>query len=456
MTESIKTIKGRTLADIKSRKDIQVLNNKVGYMINITELGAVRDDSTVDNSVIIQKAFDEYETVIINGTYYTDMVNIDSYTNIQGDFTLIPYNTSQEYVIKVNSTVNLMGSMKIDGGRHVHYGMLLNGATCSYFNILEVSNCINSGIKTNNNDNNTIHFNNLTLYNNGTTMSKVGEVTSIYIDDSKERHIFIQFTDEIGMNYGVFAVKYNNVIYKAESDTPTTIKVYHLDEGVGVNCDVEIIFGAGFECKSSTKNNNNYTIDNLNCYDNTVGFLQDADYGTAIYNLNCYNNKLGYYCYNSSSNNVLSKPYFENNEIDYVCWDYNNMTIIEPNDFTTYSFKHDKEFIDGSSIIKNGNIEKITMEKYSVNNTANTVHVTDDKLYMLYYTGVKIRTIRFVQNGESDIRKEIIVYTTDTSSITLNFTCEEGYTVSKSNVVISEPTKIDVYLYDKMWIIKTY
>ena len=76
--------------------------------------------------------------------------------------------------------------------------------------------------------------------------------------------------------------------------------------------------------------------------------------------------------------------------------------------------------------------------------------------YMLYYTGVKIRTIRFVQNGESDIRKEIIVYTTDTSSITLNFTCEEGYTVSKSNVVISEPTKIDVYLYDKMWIIKTY
>ena len=47
MTESIKTIKGRTLADIKSRKDIQVLNNKVGYMINITELGAVRDDSTV-------------------------------------------------------------------------------------------------------------------------------------------------------------------------------------------------------------------------------------------------------------------------------------------------------------------------------------------------------------------------------------------------------------------------
>ena len=258
------------------------------------------------------------------------------------------------------------------------------------------------------------------------------------------------------MNYGVFAVKYNNVIYKAESDTPTTIKVYHLDEGVGVNCDVEIMFGAGFECKSSTKNNNNYTIDNLNCYDNTVGFLQDADYGTAIYNLNCYNNKLGYYCYNSSSNNVLSKPYFENNEIDYVCWDYNNMTIIEPNDFTTYSFKHDKEFIDGSSIIKNGNIEKITMEKYSVNNTANTVHVTDDKLYMLYYTGVKIRTIRFVQNGESDIRKEIIVYTTDTSSITLNFTCEEGYTVSKSNVVISEPTKIDVYLYDKMWIIKTY
>ena len=108
------------------------------------------------------------------------------------------------------------------------------------------------------------------------------------------------------------------------------------------------------------------------------------------------------------------------------------MTIIEPNDFTTYSFKHDKEFIDGSSIIKNGNIEKITMEKYSVNNTANTVHVTDDKLYMLYYTGVKIRTIRFVQNGESDIRKEIIVYTTDTSSITLNFTCEEGYTVSKN------------------------
>ena len=55
MTESIKTIKGRTLADIKSRKDIQVLNNKVGYMINITELGAVPDDSTVDNSVIIQK-----------------------------------------------------------------------------------------------------------------------------------------------------------------------------------------------------------------------------------------------------------------------------------------------------------------------------------------------------------------------------------------------------------------
>ena len=100
MTESIKTIKGRTLADIKSRKDIQVLNNKVGYMINITELGAVRDDSTVDNSVIIQKAFDEYETVIINGTYYTDMVNIDSYTNIQGDFNLIPYNNSQELVIK--------------------------------------------------------------------------------------------------------------------------------------------------------------------------------------------------------------------------------------------------------------------------------------------------------------------------------------------------------------------
>ena len=60
-------------------------------------------------------------------------------------------------------------------------------------------------------------------------MSKVGEVTSIYIDDSKERHIFIQFADEIGMNYGVFAVKYNNVIYKAESDTPTTIIVYHLD-----------------------------------------------------------------------------------------------------------------------------------------------------------------------------------------------------------------------------------
>ena len=55
MTESIKTIKGHTLADIKSRKDIQVLNNKVGYMINITELGAIPHDDTVDNTIIIQK-----------------------------------------------------------------------------------------------------------------------------------------------------------------------------------------------------------------------------------------------------------------------------------------------------------------------------------------------------------------------------------------------------------------
>ena len=128
MTESIKTIKGRTLADIKSRKDIQVLNNKIGYMINITELGAVRDDSTVDNSLIIQKAFDDYETVIINGTYYTDMVNIDNYTNIQGDFTLIPYTNNQEYVLKINSNINLMGSMKINGVNVSLYGILLNGA----------------------------------------------------------------------------------------------------------------------------------------------------------------------------------------------------------------------------------------------------------------------------------------------------------------------------------------
>lgn len=456
MTESIKTIKGRTLADIKSRKDIQVLNNKVGYMINITELGAVPDDSTVDNSIIIQKAFDDYETVIINGTYYTDMVNIDNYTNVQGDFTLIPYTNNQEYVLKINSNINLMGSMKINGVNVSLYGILLNGAKDSYFNIVEVCNCKNSGIKTYNNDNNMIHFNNLILHNNGSIISKVGEVSSIYIDDNEERHVFIQFEDEIGMNYGAFAIKYNNVIYKAESDTPTSIKVYHLDEGVGVHCDVDIFFGAGFECMSNTNKNNNHNISNLHCYNNTIGFLQDADFGSSIYNLKCHDNKLGYFCYNSSSNNVLSKPYFENNEIDYVCWDYNNMTIIEPNDFTTYSFKYDKEFIDGSYIIKNGNIEKITMEKHSINNTANTVYINDDKLHMLYYTGVKIRTIKFVKHSDSDIRKEIIVYTNDTSSITLNFTCDNGYTVSKSNVVINEPTKIDVYLYDRMWIIKTY
>ena len=132
------------------------------------------------------------------------------------------------------------------------------------------------------------------------------------------------------------------------------------------------------------------------------------------------------------------------------------MTRIEPNDSTTYSFKYDKEFIDGSYIIKKGNIEKITMAKHSINNTANTVYINDDKLHMLYYTGVKIRTIKFVKHSDSDIRKEIIVYTNDTSSITLNFTCDNGYTVSKSNVVINEPSKNDVYLYDRMWIIKTY
>ena len=138
-TETMKTTKSNLLKEVSdiSYKAYKSVSKK---SINIIDLGAIPNDSTFNNTEIIQFAIDNYDNVIMDDLFYTDELVISKPTTINSiNATLRTFSNSVRSILKVDDRLTVHGRLNIYGNKQVDYCIYTTHLERSYIEELELS-----------------------------------------------------------------------------------------------------------------------------------------------------------------------------------------------------------------------------------------------------------------------------------------------------------------------------
>ena len=305
-------------------------------------------DFAIENGLILHSHPDKEYLTSGNNIYQEDTKNeYDTVLTLTGTFRLKAKNNNQEYVLKINNTIDAQCELVIEGERKVKYGILANTFRVSKFYRTCVRRCKLWGMtyepKGNNNLVQQDYFEGRL---NGTRHDVV--LKKISATENVETGISGYGTYEIvgGLDSiykeknATYFLRYNDEAYKIDSFDGNNIRVINLNAGeIGELINVRIYSGGALNIPKHGDNGAGHllTINVISNYG--IGVNNSSLYSHNFVNFVAQGNGIGFSCDDFTIGASFISPYFEINNIDAVVWNYvrGTMThgVFHPDRFQT-------------------------------------------------------------------------------------------------------------------------
>lgn len=321
--------------------DSQLVHNTINsnYLgLNPSTFGVI-GDGVIDDTENLQSFIDYCNSnnvvMLLNGTYLTKGVTFGEGSKVIGNATFCATSLNQPYVVQITGRIEWQGQLKVDGMNKAKYGVIANSFIHSHFNDVIVSKCKVWGFVFEKKGNNAMvqvdkfqgTYNGM-KHTTGFTVS-ASQTSGAHVIYTITLDTYIGSEDYYSNEYDVIYAIYNGRPYRATVLGVNSVNIYNLPLSVGETGNIDIIIGGALNIPSYGDNGvGNWGV--LDIFGNQgVGINMSALYGHNFNRPVMQGNSIGIACQDISLGVTLNSPYFEQNTVDFVVWNYMHATMTD-------------------------------------------------------------------------------------------------------------------------------